>query len=413
MRSAAPAPHARRPAPAAARFRFRPPRLAPSAALDWTLLRAFAPAEIEAGAPRAARALDLAERLSLLPRIAARSPAGRIAAELGEEGAERVRAARALALARELRFAEALAEIDRAASSVGAEPAVLKGRALVLAGWTAPGARPSQDLDLLVPARALGDLRRALCARGFREAGSGGYAHQLRPLCAPCGEIVELHRHLPGVRLAPRRFATWDDLARAGLLAPPPAGSGLDAVRIPGRELLATHALVHALAQHGLAARGPGWLLIGDLLDLGAHRDRVGAAPWPAWIERAASREEIAAALALAARAAAGERALAGDDCAGLLARHFTACALDADYAEALKARWLEAPLSERPLLAARLGLVARAFVPPAPGGRAPAGLRLADWLARPFDLARRAARAARAARRTAATRSARAGAAR
>jgi hypothetical protein len=383
----------------ARRFRFRPPALATPPELPWILRTAFAEKPEDSAAPAAA--LELARRLGLLPRIAARAAAIATtlrSADPDTESAPAVELARerALALALELRFAETLAAVAAAAAAIGAELAPLKGRALAVSGRAAAGARPCADLDLLVAPASLAPLHAELRRGGFEVIG-GAYEHQLPALRHPRGEVVELHRHLPGVRLDGRRSATFGDLAASGLLDP----GGPDGVRVPCRDVLVAHALVHALAQHGLAARYPGWLLIGDLLDLGATAATDGAAGWRAWIARDVAAAEIDAALALAARCARGEDPFApsaGD--AALLARHWLAAALDPGYAEALKTRWLEAPVTDHGRWRARARALFGVFVPPA-GATAPnASARALGWLARPFVLARKALGAARAARR-------------
>ncbi|HEX9800753.1 MAG TPA: nucleotidyltransferase family protein [Thermoanaerobaculia bacterium] len=394
----------------AERFRFRPPPVALPPELAWVLARAFAPPAASVPPPAPEAALALADRLGLLPRLAARADLGALAAELGATAGERLRRERAAAAARELRFDETLATVAAAAAELGAAVAPLKGRALVLAGDATAGTRPSADLDLLVSAAALADLHGALRRRGFAAAAGGGYAHHLAPLRHPLGDAVELHRHLPGVRLHGSGFATWEELAAAQLLVAPADDRLAGAVLLPARPVRIAHSLVHGLAQHGLTARFAGWLLVGDLIDLAAAPAADGAeAPrWRAWIDDEVGAEEVDAALALARAAARGEIdfAASGDPLPARLARHFTACALDADYAAALKARWLEAPLDERPRAVARLATLLRAFVPPrraAPAGAAETSFRRAGrWLVRPFELVRRAAASALAARRLA-----------
>jgi hypothetical protein len=205
------------------------------------------------------------------------------------------------------------------------------------------------------------------------------------------------------VRLDGRRSARWEDLGGTGRVAAILGGDAHAPLRLPTRDVLVAHALVHALAQHGLAAAYPGWLLVGDLIDLAAEDALAGAdgALVSDWLARDLSAAEIDAALALARRAAAGDDLFAPAAAPpARLACHFTACALDPAYAAALKARWLEAPVSDRGRIAARLRLVAHAFVPPvrrAPGGAPERGLRrFGRWLARPIELALAALRAAR-----------------
>ena len=90
----------------------------------------------------------------------------------------------------------------------------------MLGGFAPDGRRPSSDLDLLVPEAKLDALQAELLRRGFTVAGER-YEHQAPGLRHPDGGMVELHRVLPGVRLEPKRSATFDALAAAGLLGPP------------------------------------------------------------------------------------------------------------------------------------------------------------------------------------------------
>jgi hypothetical protein len=390
-------------------FRFRPPPdLALPAELDRVLAHAFALRPPAAPPDPLEPALELAARLALLPRWAARADSAALDRDPRTAGAAaRLRRERADATVRELQLDRALAEVADAAAGLGVELALLKGRALVLGGWAAPGSRPAGDLDLLVDEPALAALAAALRRRGFRPGPSGSDHHAPALERAGLGR-VELHRHLPGVRLAGRRFADWRALAAAGLL-PPLADGPFAGLRTPTRELLLAHALVHALAQHGMHTTYPGWLLVGDLLDLGAIEPPTVAEStpaWYAWIARDVSRREVAAAVELARCLAAGEPFAAAPPSADAarLARHFTACALDADYREALKTRWLEAPMSEGSIAVARLRWLARTLTPPplADGADRAVGRtgRLLRWIARPFVLARKLLRSLLARRR-------------
>jgi hypothetical protein len=390
------------------RFRFRPPAVEPPAALAWVLLRAFGPGGSAAAPADPVAAAELAERLGLLPRIAARLDLAEAAAELGAAATERLRRERALAAARDLRFDETLHPVAEAAAGLGFAPIVLKGRALAAGGYSGPLTRPSQDLDLLVPRESLAPLRSALIARGFLEAPGSGYEHHPPALRHPLGETVELHRHLPGVRLDGADSAGWRELVAAGLAAAPRSSATEPApcLLVPAREVLIAHALVHALAQHGLSTGYAGWLLVGDLIDLAAGSGETPRPRWLDWIRRDLSFDEASAALELAACLGRGENPFAGaaPEPVLLLARHLLAGALDADYAWALKARWLEAPVSDRTPLGARLRLLGRAFVPPrriTPAGEPESRVRrAARWLGRPFELAKRALRARLAALR-------------
>ena len=232
-------------------------------------------------------------------------PQARLDGELGPQAATELKHQRASAVAQEMRLGAALEAADAAAADLRIPYAVLKGQALVLGGFAPDGGRPSSDLDLLVPEAKLDALQKELLRREFIVAGEA-YEHQAPGLRHAGGGMIELHRVLPGVRLEPKRSATFGTLAAAGLLAPPPSAMTLRRrgdLRLPRRELLTAHALVHAIAQHGLApAVFPGFLFLGDLVDL-AFRGSGGRATLAAivpWIESEVSYEEASAALDLA-----------------------------------------------------------------------------------------------------------------
>ncbi len=360
-------------------FRFEPPEVAASPALRWVLARAYAAGDTALAETEGAAAVVLARELSLAARIASVQPHTRLAGELGAPAAAELKQLRALAIAQEMRLGAALAAVDEAAADLRLPYAPLKGQALVLGGFAPDGGRPSSDLDLLVPEARLDSLQQELLGRGFAVAGEA-YEHQAAGLRHEGGGMVELHRVLPGVRIAPKRSATFDDLMAAGMLGPlpslPSSNAALSAMkfrpkgdlRLPRRELLTAHALVHAIAQHGLApAVFPGFLFFGDLLDL-AFRGGGGRATLATitpWIEREVSYEEAEAALALVTALESGDpRLFTGRTPARKLVDHFYAGVSDPAYATALKKRLLERPLSDKSQTFAKAELLARTLAP-------------------------------------------------
>ncbi len=355
-------------------FRFAPPDVAVTPAMRWVLARAYAAGDTMLLETEGGAAADLAQRLGVAARIAALQTQDRIASELGPAGTAELKRQRAFAIAQQMLLGTALAEVDAAAADLRVPYAVLKGPALVLGGFAPDGGRPSSDLDLLVPEARLDLLQKELLRRGFVVAGEA-YEHQAAGLRHRDGGLVELHRVIPGVRLEPRRSASYESLLAAGLIGPP-AGSvrfrPKGDMRLPRRELLTAHALVHAIAQHGLApAVFPGFLFFGDLVDL-AFRDGGGRATLASiapWIEAEESFEEASAALDLASALAAGDPALfAGTgrarSPARLLLDHFYAGVVDPDYAMSLKKRLLERPLSDKPQAVAKAELLAKTLAP-------------------------------------------------
>ncbi len=355
-------------------FRFDPPATPVTPALRWVLARAYAASDTALVETEGEAAVALAQSFSIAARIASMQPQARLVGELGPQAAGELKRQRALAVAQEMRLGAALAAVDAAAADLRIPYAALKGQALVLGGFAPDGGRPSSDLDLLVPEAKLDSLQKELLRRGFTTAGEA-YEHQAPGLRHPDGGMIELHRVLPGVRLEPKRSATFESLVAAGLLGPPPSSMTFRPrgdLRLPRRELLTAHALVHAIAQHGLApAVFPGFLFLGDLVDL-AFRGSGGRATLAAivpWIEREVSYEEAEAALDLATALAAGngsllEEAGPGRSRARRLLDHFHAGVTNPAYAMALKQRLLERPLSDKSQTVAKAELLARTLAP-------------------------------------------------
>jgi hypothetical protein len=399
-------------------LRFRPPDLALSAEIRWMLLRTFGPA----GAPfpalaDPAAALALARRFEVSARIAVRQGRQALTAELGEGAAAGFARDRARAAAVGLRLMEEVRRVAGLAASLGIPLVCLKFAALEGTGLLAAGSREACDVDLLAPEERAGELWRALVTAGFRGSGLPEAEHQLPALIGPRGAVVEIHRHLPGVRLEGAASATFAALEAAGLLRPLPDLPGRCAA--PAPEVQAAHVVVHGLGQHGYWPSSYSLLkMVGDLSDLGVaegagqgHQGQQGlqgkgivlvpevpgvpAVPgWAAWVSRDVSPAEIAAAGGLVRRLAAGE------DPAGWppgpeaeLLRHILAGRLDSAYASALRLGLFRRQPSERsrPVQLARAVLgavflsdaqIAAIYGPP----RSRFGI-LGRRLARPFDL--------------------------
>lgn len=376
-------------------FRFRPPSLEWTPALSWVLRRAFGPASLDAPSPDGKAAVELARELGLAARIAARHLSETLIRELGSDAAAALAGIRAQAVALDLRLEATLAAADEALAEQGAPYGILKGMALAVAKRVPPGGRPATDVDLLVPERRLASLQQALLERGFRAVSAAGYEHQAPLLRHHSGGLLELHRALPGVRLAGRAWATFEILRDQGRLEPLPRERepGLAGeANLLARDVAVAHTLAHTLAQHAFASSHRGFGMVADLIDLG-EVDPVDRGALGAWLGSDVDPPEIDAALDLARALAAGDfdRPTPGTSPAGRLAAHFVACAVDRDYASALKLRLFERPLSERSRLVARLALLGRTLAVP--------GSALASRARRPFELVARwrAARRSRA----------------
>jgi hypothetical protein len=332
------------------RFRFDPPAIEPSAELRFALCAAFGPAEALERAVATTgldpkRAATLAGQLRLDARIGARHAIERLARVLDREAALELWQA-AAATARQSQRLRETAQAASTALGTSVPHAFLKSVALDTAGHTAPGAREAADVDVLVPADRSDEALQALCERGFSVVPDHlpPAPHQLPTLLAPTGSKLEVHLHIPGLRLGPgRRDAEYRDLALRQLLVRAPQ-LGPEA-HIPTDAVLAAHAVVHALAQHGMSPQGyPLLRVVGDLIDLGLAEDRSGiAASVQVLVRGVLSAAEWEGSVTLTRRLACGDASLS--DAAslsspeGLLLRHMVAGATDPRYGESLKWR--------------------------------------------------------------------------
>ena len=385
-------------------IRFRPPSLAVSPEVRWMLLRAFGPAGAPFPAPvDPARALAEARRFELSARIAARQGRAGLEAELGAETAAAFQRDRSLAAALGLRLLDVLRDVAETAAPLGLPLVLLKFVALDAAGLPVLGSRPACDVDLLAPAGRAEELQRALVSRGYGESGLSEAEHQLPALSHPEGLKVEVHRTMPGVRLAGRESATVETLQAAGLLAPVPDLPGR--CFVPARPVLAAHALVHGLGQHGFWPDSyPLFKMVGDLVDLGWAEEEETVA---AWVTKDVPRAETEAVRRLCAALAAGSEGGERGDPArwpdpeageAVLLRHLLAGRLDEDYAAGLRLSLFRAQPSDRPE-ALRLArslwdavFLSRAQIDALYGPPRHSLGYLGRRLARPFDLLRRLA---------------------
>ncbi|HEV7670696.1 MAG TPA: nucleotidyltransferase family protein [Thermoanaerobaculia bacterium] len=392
-------------------IRFAPPRLAPDLLpdLSWLLARAFGPSAepgLALSPADAQRAIGLARRFGVAARIAARTERAVLSAELGA-AADDLSAERRAIAAGDLRLEAAIRAIAAAAADAAIPIGFLKYAALELSGALAPGSRGATDIDVLAPSGQEEALRDALVAADFAVCDSPGYEHQLAAQIHPRFGAVEVHRLILGVRLrgrsGDRRSATLDGLLEAGLAVPYPALPG--AVYLPSPEVLAAHAAVHGLGQHGFEPSAyPALRTFADLIDLGwgGPGGRASAAHVAPWLAEDLSEEELGALVDLCAELAAGRARPDGDSASSLLLRHALAGQLDPGYAGALKLSLLAPRPSERSATRRKLSALAAALWPSAAQLDAIYGRPASPWgllgrrLFRPFDLLRRAARAAR-----------------
>lgn len=374
--------------------RFAPPPFDLTPEITWVLMRAFGPASVRSPLPLdGEEALSIARALDLGARIAARNDRAVLAAEIGAEAAEELLAIRRAAAAGGLALSASIAEVVTAAENLGLPVVFLKYAALELSGRLLAGSRAAGDVDVLVPSERAQELQQALCGRGYAVAGSEE-EHQLPALVHPRFGAVEVHRSILGLRLDGVRSASYSDLAERKLLEALPAKHLLDSATIPVRSVLAAHAIVHGIGQHGGQPRAYPFLkMVADLLDLGVELQ--AKAEIATWLSSDVSGEEIAALFELANELAAGRPRTDGERGAAVLLRHALLGAFDAEYRQALKLEFFAAAPSdrERSLLArVRAALFLSDRQIDAIYGAPPSRLGyFGRRVARPFDLVLRA----------------------
>ena len=250
--------------------RFRPPELNPTPELRWVLHRGFATPDAPAPPPGdPSSAFDLATRLDLAPRIAARAGATLLTAEVGPVAASFTRA-RHLTAASAVRYEHTLKVVASLAESRGIGLVILKGCAMGLLGISSPGARNFSDLDILVAVDRIQEMIGALVDAGWTLAPYPPSELHEPPLSHPSLGTIELHRCILGVRVpGSRRSSDGLSMDAAGLTQTVPTFNGT--VRAPSIPVLTAHALVHGLVQHGYSpASYPLFRLLADLQDLEA-----------------------------------------------------------------------------------------------------------------------------------------------
>ncbi len=314
--------------------RFDPPPLRLDAETRWLLVRAFGPLEAAAGEPHPKTARLAAQRSGLACRIASRAPAARIDAELGAEAAGFVEARRQ-ATRHFLAYQALLDPISELARARRRPVVLLKGFALVAAGFVAPGGRDLGDLDILVDRSALADFATGLEAAGFTPTPGSRNDQHIPPMRAPGWGVVDVHDALRGVGDA---AADWLDAS--GVLAVGEPAEIRPGCWVPDRRILAAHALAHGLEQHATSpAAYPLLRAPADLIDL--LNDEEGwrrALPLLRRLLRRTLREgEILAARDLCLSLQRGGVPEASESPAGRLLAHLVAHTFDPDYRTGLR----------------------------------------------------------------------------
>ena len=347
-------------------FRFPDVAFAPKPEVLWVLHCAFWPSDHTwVGAVDGIRALAVARKLSVASRLGCRAAKRDLSPEVGAEAARALREAFHADAARALLLQAVTREVLAAAAGLGVPCALLKFCALRARGVIELGSRAASDVDVLVPEKDGRRLCRALVAAGCRQERGWAGNHQFSPLWHPSGVMIEVHRAVPGVRVGDRRCAaSFEDLYRVGLLQPEPE-VGATAF-VPTRRFLIAHAVIHGLAQHGMAPHSyPLLRMVADMHDLGVSDEEWAALDngSPPLLAGVLSRRELAAAGEVCRQLHGGRAAalIDGDapPDATRLIRHILAGSLDERYAAYLRARsLLRAPVGE-----SQLGFVVRRFV--------------------------------------------------
>ena len=308
---------------------FRPPRLALDADLEWVLQRAFGPLEWKPTTPIwGQRLVELALRLDVAARIAARQPRQLVEQEMGSEPAHRLREQYVGTVARGALLDHTLDQLLERASAADISCILLKYAALNRMGVLQVGARVASDIDVLVPHTRAREFQALLKEDGYQDLGLPESSHQLPALRDPNGVLIELHVHVPLVTLAPGQpFARADDLLAAGLTTQ--SGNAL----VPDAAILAAHAIAHGLMQHAQVPQVYSPLkTFADLADLQLKRPGV-VEQARAYLSRTMTAEDLTSVQTLACLLAAGDLETAMRGGPGVLLRHALASQLDRRYA--------------------------------------------------------------------------------
>lgn len=327
---------------------------------------AFGPPGVAAG-PVAdhARFEELADGLSLTPRIAARLGRLGVEALAGRDVSGRFRRRQLRAAAGNVASLSLVRHVAGIGASSGIGLVVLKHGALLLEGVVAEGGREACDLDVLVSEREAGALFDLLVKDGFRPSPMGPCDHQLAALHHPRFGTIEVHTHLPGVRKGPTAsFARLEELAARGALRSADV-EGVE-VRLLSRPLLVAHLVAHGLAQHGdRPDTYPILRMFGDLSDLGVFRDgpeRLLEEATP-WVATDVSRRQLDAMIALGRGLEEGVAIRRLPANARRLLGHVVLGTLDADYVAMMRLALFRRPLSDSPS-ASRVAAVVRTLFP-------------------------------------------------
>lgn len=312
---------------------FRPPRLLLDVELEWVLQRAFGPFSwMPKTAVSGQRLVDVALRLDVASRIAARQPRELVEREMGSAAAHRLREQYVGTVARGALLDHALDQLLERARDSGVTCILLKYAALNRMGVLRVGARVASDIDVLVPDTRAREFQAILKEKGYQDLGLPESSHQLPALRDPNGVLIELHVHVPLVTLAPgNSFVRADDLLAAGLTIQ--SGNAL----LPDAAIVAAHAIAHGLMQHAQVPHVYSPLkTFADLADLQLKRHAV-VEQARAYLARTMTAEDLTSVQTLARVLPVGDLETAMRGGPGVLLRHALASQLDRRYAIRLR----------------------------------------------------------------------------
>jgi putative nucleotidyltransferase-like protein len=312
---------------------FRPPPLVLDAELEWVLQRALGPLTWRPTKPLSGpRLIDVALRLDLAARIAARQPRDLVEAEMGLTGAQRLREQYVATVARGALLDQALDQLLERAAAAGVSCILLKYAALNRMGVLRVGSRVASDVDVLVPHARAREFQALLKESGYQDLSLPESSHQLPALVGPNGVLVELHLHIPLVTLGQgQAFAGAEDLLAVGLTVQS------DRAQLPDPAIVAAHAIAHGLMQHAQVPQVYSPLkTFADLADLQRTKPDVveGAC---AYLSRTMTANDLTSVQMLARALHDGDLASAMEGGPGLILRHALASQLDHRYAIRLR----------------------------------------------------------------------------
>jgi len=303
------------------------------AQLEWILQRALGPLTWKPNTDVSGqRLVELALRLDLAARIAARHPRELIEREMGSAAAHRLREQYVATVARGALLDHSLNGLLGRARAADVSCILLKYAALNRMGVLRVGSRVASDIDVLVPHDRAHQLQAFLNVNGYQDLGLPESSHQLPALQDPDGVLIELHIHVPLVTLGPGQpFARAGDLLAAGLIMQ------ADNALLPDAAIVAAHTIAHGLMQHAQVPQVYSPLkTFADLADL--HGARVGIVEQSrVYLSNTMTAEDLTDVRTLDRALREGDLETAMSGGPGIILRHALASQLDRHYAIRLR----------------------------------------------------------------------------